>query len=127
MSPNEVPLMKNWSSRIVEILEATARGGGTISYREIADTAEIPSPHRIQSVTQMLEDRIRADHAKGRPLLAAVAVSRSGDGLPGAGFFHLCAEIGLYFGPDHGPQAKLFHTLELQRLHATLSVDGARR
>jgi hypothetical protein len=127
MSPNEAPLMKDWSSRIVEILEATARGGGTISYRDIADTAEIPSPRRIQTVTQMLEDRIRADHADGRPLLAVVAVSRSGDGLPGAGFFHLCTEIGLYFGPDHGPQAKLFHTLELRRLHAALSDDGTQR
>jgi hypothetical protein len=109
------------SSRIAEILNTTARNGGTITYREIADIAEIPSPGRIQAVTGALENRIRADHATGRPLLAAVAVSRGGDGLPGAGFFQLCREIGLYFGPDHGPQAEMFHALELRRLRATLS------
>ena len=110
------------SSRIAEILKATARSGGTITYREIADGAEIPSPRRIQTITRALEDSIRADHAAGRPLLAAVAVSRAGDGLPGAGFFQLCGEIGLYFGPDNGPQAKLFHAMELRRLRAAVAA-----
>lgn len=116
--------MNDPSSRIAEILATTAQGGGTITYREIADIADIPSPGRIQAVTGALEDLIRADHAAGRPLRAAVAVSRTGDGLPGAGFFQLCGEVGLYFGPDHGPQAKLFHAMELRRLYDTLAENG---
>lgn len=116
--------MNDPSSRIAEILRTTARNGGTITYREIADSADIPSPGRIQAVTRALENSIRADHVAGRPLSAAVAVSRSGDGMPGAGFFQLCAEIGLYFGPDHGPQARLFYTMELRRLRESVSGAG---
>jgi hypothetical protein len=114
--------MQDPSSRIADILEAVARGGDTITYRDIADRAQIPSPGRIQAVTGALEEMIRADHAAGRPLVAVVAVSRSGDGLPGAGFFQLCREIGLYFGPDHGPQAELFHAMQVRRL---ASVNSA--
>ncbi|MDG2285294.1 MAG: hypothetical protein P8N43_07170 [Alphaproteobacteria bacterium] len=116
--------MQDPSSRIADILKAIARDGGTITYREIADRAQIPSPGRIQTVTGALEEMIRADHAAGRPLLAAVAISRSGDGLPGAGFFELCREIELYFGPSHGPQAELFHTLQLRRLALANLVES---
>jgi hypothetical protein len=112
--------MKDPETRIVKILENTARKSGTITYREIADLAEIPSPGRIQAVTDVLENLVRADHSAGRPLLAVVAVSRSASGLPGAGFFQLCTEIGLYFGPDHGPQAALFHAMEVGRLRKAL-------
>ena len=118
--------MQDPSSQITEILEAVARGGGTITYREIADRAQILSPGRIQAVTSVLEAAIRADHAAGRPLLAAAAISRSGDGLPGAGFFQLCREIGLYFGPDHGPQASLFHAMQLRRLVSTIPKRNAK-
>jgi hypothetical protein len=113
--------MNDPSSRIAEILTTVARTGGTITYREIAEIAEIPSPGRIGAVTGALEDSIRADHAAGRPLSAAVAVSRARDDLPGAGFFQLCREIGLYFGPDQGPQAKLFHAMELRRLRDAMA------
>jgi len=104
------------ASRITDVVTNVADQDGTITYREIADRAEIPSPGRIRCVTDTLEDMIRADHAAGRPLRAAVAVSRAGDGLPGPGFFQLCQEISLYFGPDSGPQAALFHQIQRQRL-----------
>lgn len=108
--------MNTHENRIVEVITRIARQGGTISYRDIADQADIPSPGRIQRVTTVLEELVRADHAAGRPLRAAVAVSRAGDGLPGPGFFQLCREIEMYFGPDLGPQAKLFHEIQRQRL-----------
>ena len=101
--------------------------GGTITYREIADLAKVPPPGRIRTVTETLEDMIRADHAKGSPLRAAVAVSRAGDGLPGAGFFQLCREIALYFGPDSGPQAALFHEIQRQRLLEHMDTDALTR
>ena len=109
--------MTNWRERIHDILDTTARSGGTVTYRQIAEQADIPSPGRIQTVTSTLEDYIRSDHAAGQPLRAAVAISKARDGLPAPGFFQLCSEIGLYFGPDHGPQAVLFHAMELRRLH----------
>lgn len=113
--------MSTPSSRIIEVVTTVAALDGTITYREIADRAEIPSPGRIQRVTETLEDMIRADHAAGRPLRATVAISRAGDGLPGPGFFQLCREISLYFGPDSGPQAALFYRIERQRLRDSLN------
>ena len=109
--------MTDWRDRIQDILNTAARSGGTVTYRQIAERAGISSPGRIQTVTNTLEDYIRLDHAAGQPLRAAVAISKARDGLPAPGFFQLCSEIGLYFGPDHGPQAILFHAMELRRLH----------
>src|SRR3546814_9562843 len=61
----------------------------------------------------------REDHAAGRPLLAALAVSRTqkgpdGGGIPGRGFFQLLTELGRYDGPDQGPEAAAQHARELQ-------------
>ena len=53
----------------------------------------------------------------GRPLLAAVAVSAKRGGTPAPGFFRLAAELGVYFGPERGPQAALFHAMELERVY----------
>ena len=50
--------------------------------------------------TLALEALIREDHAAGRPLLAAYAVSKSRGGLPGRGFFELLSELGRADGPD---------------------------
>ena len=104
----------------------------TINYSDLADAANVPPPHRIHAVTTLLEKLIRADHAAGRPLLASVAVSKV-HGRPSDGFFQLCRDIGRYFGPDRGPQAELFHALELQRIHQAVRTrpedapDGRRR
>jgi hypothetical protein len=109
------------SRRIAEILNDAARDGATLTYRQIADRAEIPPLRRIQTVTSTLEEMVRADHAAGRPLLAALAVSRAGDGLPGPGFFQLCRDLAMYFGPDNGPQARLFHEIQCRRIFDTLA------
>lgn len=102
------------ADRIRPILARTAADGTTITYAELARQAGIHPPHSIHRTTAALEFLIRADHAAGRPLLATVAVSGKRGGLPAPGFFHLCSALGRYFGPDSGPQAELFHTLELK-------------
>src|SRR3546814_11226642 len=66
-------------------------------------------------------------HGAGRPLLAAVVVSARRGGVPAPGFFRLAAELGLYFGPESGPQAALFPAMELQRVRATTSRSAERR
>ena len=43
----------------------------TATYHELAAQAALAPPHRIHSLTLVLEDLIRDDHAAGRPLLAA--------------------------------------------------------
>lgn len=95
-----------------------ARAGATVTYRDLAQRIGMPPPHRIHRLTLLLEDLLRADHAAGRPLLAALAVSRVGDGLPGRGFFVLLSELGRYRGPPSGAQARAAHVGELGRIYA---------
>jgi len=105
------------ADRLRPILEDAARRGATLTYLELATAAGLGPPRAIHRVTHALEELMRADHAAGRPLLAAVAVSAKRGGLPAPGFFRLAAELGLYFGPEHGDQAALFHAMELQRVY----------
>ena len=107
------------------ILCALAAEGRTITYGDLAAHAEVPPPQRIHRLTLALEDLIREDQAAARPLLAALAVSKAADGLPGPGFFQLCAELGLYDGPDRGPEAASFHARELARASAYWGGDAA--
>jgi hypothetical protein len=99
-------------------LAACALAGETIAYRDLAQRIAFPGPHAIHRLTDLLEDLVREDHAAGRPLLAAVAVSRAqrnvqGNGIPGRGFFQLLTELGRYQGPDQGPEAAACHAREL--------------
>jgi len=105
------------AAALVPVLQTVAGRGETITYAELADRSGIAPPHRIHKTAEALEELIRSDHAAGRPLLAAVAISAKRDGMPGPGFFQLLSELGRYFGPDRGPQAALVHRLELDRLY----------
>ena len=86
----------------------------TATYHELATLATVPPPHRIHSLTLQLEDLIREDHAAGRPLLAACAVGRAQNGIPGPGFFQLLRELGRYGGGDRGAEAAACHGAELE-------------
>jgi hypothetical protein len=103
--------------RLTETLRATlqacAAAGETIAYRDLAARVDFPGPHTIHRLTLLLENLVREDHADGRPLLAALAVSRAQGGIPGRGFFQLLAELGRYAGADQGPEAAAQHAREL--------------
>jgi hypothetical protein len=99
-------------------LEDRARAGETVRYRDLARAAEVPGPHTIHKTTQALEAITRADHAAGRPLLAALAVGRGSGGLPGPGFFQLLRELGRYDGPDDGEAAAAQHRRDLEAVFA---------
>ncbi|EDP62347.1 hypothetical protein BAL199_20038 [alpha proteobacterium BAL199] len=111
------------AERLRPILEHTARQGTTLTYLDLAGAAGIKPPQAIHRTTEALEALMRADHAVGQPLLAAVVVSAKRAGLPAPGFFRLASELGLYFGPDRGPQAALFHAMEVERVRAALGCD----
>ena len=99
--------------RLQAVLEDLAPQGRSITYRELAAAAGILPPHSIHRVTEALEELIRQDHAAGRPLLAALAVSRGAAGIPGPGFFMLLQSLGRYRGPPKGPEAAACHAREL--------------
>ena len=104
------------AARLRPILEDAARRCATLTYLELAAAAGLGPPRAIHRVTGALEATMRDDHAAGRPLLAAVVVSAKRGGTPAPGFFRLAAELGAYFGPERGPQAALFHAMELERV-----------
>jgi hypothetical protein len=100
-------------------LAACAKAGETVTYQDLAWRVACPGPHAIHRLTGLLEAMVRDDHAAGRPLLAALAVSRAqrnaeGHGIPGRGFFQLLNELRRYDGPDQGPEAAACHARELQ-------------
>jgi hypothetical protein len=103
-------------------LESLARSGQTVTYRDLAALVPVPPPHGIHKLTLALEDLVREDHAAGRPLIAALAISRVGDGIPGQGFFQLLAALGRYAGPERGAAAAEAHAAELR---AALAFWGA--
>ena len=113
------------AGKLRAILADAARRSTTLTYLEVAGAAGVGPPGAIHRVTDALEATMREDHAAGRPLLAAAAVSAKRGGIPAPGFFRLAAELGLYFGPDHGPQAALFHAMELERTMAAHRVTSA--
>ena len=100
-------------ARLRAFLEDQARRRVTLTYQELALAIAMPPPHRIHRLTLMLEELIREDHATGRPLVAAFAVSRGPEGIPGRGFFQLLSELGRYQGPDRGPEAIAHHRAEI--------------
>ena len=103
------------SERLRLTLRGFARDAKTVTYRELAALCQVPPPHTIHKTTLALEGLIRADHAAGVPLIAALAVGRGGAGIPGPGFFQLLTALGRYQGPDRGPQAEMAHRIELTR------------
>ncbi len=99
------------SAALEAALLAHARQGRTIAYAALAAEIGLRPPHRIHRLTLALEERVRADHQAGKPLLAAVAVGKLG--VPGRGFFQLLASLGRYEGAEQGSDALAQHRQEL--------------
>ena len=105
-------------ARLRALLAAQARAGVPVSYRQAADRLGLVPPGAITRIGAALEALMEEDAAAGRPLLAALCVSRTGSGLPGRGFFDKAAALGLFGGDPAGPAARAFHAGELARLRA---------
>ena len=98
-----------WQRRASMTLDSAIASRQMISYAELADTAQIPSPHRIHKLTMWLETLVAVEHQSAKPLRAAWVVSRQRGQIPAPGFFIKCREIGLYEGPAEGAKAEAFH------------------
>ena len=99
----------DWQRRASMALDSAIASRHLISYAELADTAQIPSPHRIHKLTIWLETLVADDHQSAKPLRAAWVVSPQRGQIPAPGFFIKCQEIGLYDGPVKGSPAAAFH------------------
>ena len=99
----------DWQRRASMALDSAIASRHLISYAELADTAQIPPPHRIHKLTIWLEKLVADDYQLAQPLRAAWVVSRKRGQIPASGFFFKCQEIGLYDGPAKGAIAEAFH------------------
>ena len=96
-------------------LQRIARDDGYVIYSEIAPLAHLnmSNPSDRDRIGQLLDEINRHEYSMGHPLLSAVVIHKENN-MPGAGFFKLARELGLYTGND---DLKFFLD-ELKRVHA---------
>ncbi|MEI4232307.1 DUF6522 family protein [Roseovarius sp. D22-M7] len=102
------------ATRVRTHLEALDPEKTPITYGALARALGLWLPGSVRRVTRALEITMREDAAADRPFIAARAVSRGGDGLPGPGFFDLAQHLSR--GPDPDESKRDFHARELSRL-----------
>lgn len=86
------------AAQIRDILTRRVPDDPCITYRELAEQLGLQPPGTIQRVAVALEQTMREDTAAGRPMIAALVVSRIGE-MPRPGFFELAVALGR-FPPD---------------------------
>lgn len=67
-----------------------------MTYQQVANTLGLTPPGTIARVTQALEQLMEEDVAAGRPMIAALVISRRGEGLPASGFFEKAVSLGRF-------------------------------
>ncbi|MBZ9538867.1 hypothetical protein KGQ90_07945 [Modicisalibacter tunisiensis] len=92
MTDTRTPL----AARIRRLLETTPREALPMTYQQVAGALGLEPPRTIQQVALALEETMREDAEAERPLMAALVVSRQGQGLPARGFFDLAVALGRF-------------------------------
>ncbi|MBD3896499.1 hypothetical protein IEI94_11630 [Halomonas sp. ML-15] len=101
--------------RLRELLTQLPSEAVPITYQQAADALGLKPPGTIQRVALTLEALMREDVAAGRPLIAALVVSRRGD-LPRQGFFELAVALGRF--PADPAQHEVAYRRELAQVMA---------
>ena len=102
--------------RLRQALIDQAQTGNPTTYQELADRLGLEPPQTIHHLSEALETLMEDDVAAGRPILAALCVSKMQTGIPARGFFLKAQVLGLFSGDPTGPEAHAFHADELQRV-----------
>ena len=110
---------KDLSKRVRAHLEGLAENEVPITYGALARALGLWTPGSVGKVTRALETTMREDAAADRPFIAARAVSRGGEHLPGKGYFDLARALSR--GPRSGESEPDFHARELRHLNAALA------
>lgn len=104
-----------------QLLHSAPRGALPMTYQQVASALALTPPRTIAQVTQALEQLMREDAAQHKPFIAALVVSRRGDGLPAAGFFELAVALGRF--PADNAQHKAAYHAEFE--HALKERENA--
>ena len=108
--------------RLHQALIDQAQTGTPTTYKELADRLGLEPPQTIHRVGEALETLMEDDVAAGRPMLAALCLSKTLYGIPGRGFFLKAQVLGVFSGDPTGPEACAFHADELQRVLHTMEA-----
>ncbi|APE30377.1 hypothetical protein BOX17_05040 [Halomonas aestuarii] len=98
-------------SRLRALLTGLPDAAVPITYQQAAEALGLSPPRTIQRVALALEALMREDVAAGRPMIAALVVSRRGD-LPRPGFFELAVALGRFPADPAGHEAAYRQELE---------------
>ncbi|MGI3210404.1 DUF6522 family protein [Roseovarius tibetensis] len=85
-----------------------------ITYGALARGLGLWLPGSVRRVTRALEITMHEDATANRPFIAARAVSRGREGLPGQGFFDMARRLSR--GPEPGESDRDFHAREVTQL-----------
>jgi hypothetical protein len=83
------------AARVRTLLRRHIPGEPMMTYQALAVALGLTPPGTIQQVGTALEHTMRADVAAGRPMIAALVISRAGN-LPRRGFFDLAVALGRF-------------------------------
>ncbi|MBC7179979.1 MAG: NifU family protein [Roseovarius sp.] len=97
-----------------EYLEALPPSAPMVSYGALARALGLWQPGSVRRITRALEETMHEDAQRGRPFIAARAVSRATDGVPAKGFFDLARNLSR--GPHENDTERAFHAREIERL-----------
>ena len=67
-----------------------------MTYQHVANALGLTPPRTIARVAQALEQLMDEDVAAGRPMIAALVISRRGDDIPATGFFEKAVALGRF-------------------------------
>ncbi|MDI5922322.1 hypothetical protein QLQ86_16145 [Halomonas sp. LR5S13] len=81
--------------RLRELLEGLPEDRLPFTYQQLAEALGLAPPGTIRRVAGALETLMEEDAAAGRPMIAALVVSRRGD-LPRQGFFDRAVPLGRF-------------------------------
>jgi len=110
--------------RLRQALIDQAQTGNLTTYKELADRLGLEPPQTIHLIGEALETLMEDDVAAGRPMLAALCVSKMRPGILVCGFFLAAQVLGAFWRSDGPGGACAFHAIELQRV---LSFYGSPR
>lgn len=83
------------AAQVRRLLDAAPADALPLTYQQLAEALGLTPPGTIQRVAQALEALMREDVRQGRPMMAALVVSRR-SGLPAPGFFELAVTLGRF-------------------------------
>jgi hypothetical protein len=125
--------MKDWNRALRQAAGIIAHGLSRriprpVTYSDIASgvtAVHFVDPHD-QRIGVLLGNVSEREHEKGRGLLSAAVVHKTGDMLPGAGFFNLARELGRLHGTSPTVEER-FWIAEFNRLIAENNGGGPKK